>query len=48
MQLRQEKKTRKGVQVPFLEKLLNENRTKLEQAESQFDGTEGKQQEKKN
>ena len=46
MQLRQEKKTRKGVQVPFLEKVLDENKTNLAQAESQFDGTEGKQQER--
>jgi len=46
MQLRQRQKTRKGVQVPFLEKLLDENKTNLSQAESQFDGTEGKQQER--
>ena len=39
-------KIRKGVQAPFLEKLLDENKTKLAQAESQFDGTEGKQQER--
>ena len=46
MQLRQEKKTRKGVQIPFLEKLLDANKTNLAQAESQFNGTEGKQQER--
>jgi len=46
MQLGQRQKTRKGVQVPFLEKLLDENKTNLVQAESQFDGTEGKQQER--
>jgi len=46
MQIGQRQKTRKGVQVPFLEKLLDENKTNLVQAESQFDGTEGKQQER--
>ncbi len=39
-------KIRKGVQVPFLEKLLAKNKTNLSQAESQFDETEGKQQER--
>lgn len=46
MLLGQKQKTRKGVQVPFLEKLLDENKTKLGQAESQFENTEGKQQER--
>ncbi|MDH3764491.1 MAG: hypothetical protein OER82_01605 [Nitrosopumilus sp.] len=46
MLLGQRQKTRKGVQVPFLEKLLDGNKAKLAQAESQFDGTEGKQQER--
>ena len=46
MQIGQRQKTRKGVQVPFLEKLLDENKTNLAHAESQFDGTEGKQQER--
>ena len=46
MQIGQRQKTRKGVQVPFLEKLLDENKANLAQAESQFDGTEGKQQER--
>lgn len=46
MQLGQRQKTHKGVQIPFLEKLLDENKTKLAQAESGFDGTEGKQQER--
>ena len=46
MLLGQRQKIRKGVQVPFLEKLLDENKTNLAQAESQFDGTEGKQQER--
>ena len=46
MQIGQRQKTRKGVQVPFLEKLSDENKANLVQAESQFDGTEGKQQER--
>ena len=46
MQLGQKQKTRKGVQVPFLEKLLDENKTSLAQAKSEFDGTEGKQKER--
>jgi len=46
MQIGQRQKTRKGVQVPFLEKLLDENKTNLAHAESQFDGTEGKQKER--
>ena len=46
MQISQRQKTRKGIQVPFLEKLLDENKANLAQAESQFDGTEGKQQER--
>ena len=46
MQLGQRQKTRKGVQVSFLEKLLDENKAKLAQAESKFDSTEGKQQER--
>ena len=39
-------KIRKGVQIPFLEKLLEKNQIDLKQAESQFDSTEGKQQER--
>ncbi len=39
-------KTRKGVQIPFLEKLLDENKTNLEQADSQFDSTEGNQKDR--
>ena len=39
-------KFRQGVQIPFLEKLLDENKVKLAQAESKFDSTEGKQQER--
>jgi len=46
MQIGQRQKTRKGVQVPFLEKLLDENKTKLAQTESQFESTEGNQQER--
>lgn len=46
MQLDQRQKTRKGVQISFLEKLLNENKSKHVQAESQFDSTKGKQQER--
>ena len=46
MQIGQKQKTRKGIQVPFLEKLLEKNQTDLKQAESQFEGTEGKQQER--
>ena len=36
----------KGVQVPFLEKMLKENQKTLEQLESSFDDTAGKQQER--
>ena len=39
-------KIRKGVQVPFLEKMLKENQKTLEQIESTFDETTGKQQER--
>jgi len=39
-------KSRKGVQIPFLEKMLNENQKTLEQLESSFDDTAGKQQER--
>jgi len=39
-------KYRKGVQVPFLEKILKENQKILEQLESDFDKTMGKQQER--
>ncbi len=41
-----QEKIRKGVQIPFLEKRLDENQADLKQAESEFDGTEGKQQER--
>jgi len=37
---------RRGVQVPFLEKMLKENQKTLEQIESSFDDTAGKQQER--
>ena len=37
---------RKGVQIPFLEKFLKENQKTLEQLESTFDDTAGKQQER--
>jgi len=39
-------KSRKGVQVPFLEKMLKENQKVLEQLENSFDETTGKQQER--
>ena len=39
-------KFRQGVQVPFLENLLEENQNTLEEQESIFDSTEGKQQER--
>lgn len=39
-------KFRQGVQVPFLEKMLKENQTVLEQQENTFDDTTGKQQER--
>ena len=39
-------KIRKGVQVPFLEKILKENQKTLEQLEDNFDDTAGKQQER--
>ena len=39
-------KSRKGVQVPFLDKMLKENQNTLEQLENSFDGTAGKQQER--
>jgi len=39
-------KFRQGVQIPFLEKLPDENKTKLAQDEYKFDSTEGKQQER--
>ncbi len=41
-----QEKVRKGVQIPFLKKRLEENKANLKQAESEFDGTEGKQQER--
>lgn len=37
---------RQGVQVPFLENLLEENKKTLDEQESIFDSTEGKQQER--
>ena len=39
-------KFRKGVQVPFLEKMLKENQKALEQLENNFDDIAGKQQER--
>ena len=39
-------KFRQGVQIPFLEKMLKENQNTLEQQESNFDDTAGKQQER--
>ena len=39
-------KFRKGVQIQFLEKMLKENQKALEQLESGFDETKGKQQER--
>ena len=39
-------KFRKGIQIPFLEKILKENQNTLEQLESDFDETAGKQQER--
>ena len=39
-------KFREGVQVPFLEKILKKNQKILEQLESDFDKTTGKQQER--
>ena len=39
-------KFRKGVQVPFLKKMLKENQKTLEQLENSFDDTAGKQQER--
>ena len=39
-------KSRKGVQVPFLDKMLKENQNTLEQLENSFDDTAGKQQER--
>jgi len=39
-------KFRKGVQIPFLEKMLKENQKVLEQLENSFDNTTGKQQER--
>jgi len=39
-------KFRKGVQVPFLEKMLKEHQKTLEQLENSFDETIGKQQER--
>ena len=39
-------KFRKGIQVPFLEKMLKENQKALEQLENNFDEPTGKQQER--
>ena len=39
-------KSRKGVQIPFLEKIQKENQKTLEQLEDSFDNTTAKQQEK--
>ena len=39
-------KFRQGIQVPFLERILQENQKALEEQEGLFDGTTGKQQER--
>ena len=46
MLAQENQKFRQGVQVPFLEKVLQENVDLLNDAELQFDGTAGKQQER--
>ena len=42
----QNQKFRQGVQIPFLEAMLQENQKALEEQEDLFDGTAGKQQER--